>query len=181
MHVIGRTRLRSLTGWRAAAASLTGAGLTAVCAQIGFHLPGNPIPVTLQVFAVICCGMALGGRLGAISQIEYLLAGAAGAPVFAGFKGGIGGPTAGYLVGFVVAAYVTGALAERLRVRSFSGLCVAGLAGAAVIYVFGRAWFALWLGDLSGLRSWAFGVAPFVGVDALKVVAAAAICGRRAR
>ena len=156
--------------------------MTAACAQIGFHLPGNPIPVTLQVFAVILCGMMLGGRLGAISQVEYLVAGAAGAPVFAGFKGGLwalAGPTGGYLVGFVAAAFVTGMLAERLTRRSFAGLCVAGLAGVAVIYVFGRAWLAVWLRDASGLQSWALGVAPFVGIDAVKVAAAAAISKRR--
>ncbi len=178
MQVWIAARSRELTGWRAAAATLAGAALTAVCAQIGFYLPGNPIPVTLQVFAVVSCGMALGGRLGAISQIEYLVAGAVGAPVFAGFRGGLGalaGPTGGYLVGFIAAAYVTGTLAARLDRRSFAGLCAAGLAGVVVTYLFGRAWFALWLGTASGLASWALGVAPFVGIDAIKVAAAAAI------
>ena len=184
MQVSARIRPSRLTGRRAVAASCAGAALTAVCAQIGFHLPGNPVPVTLQVFAVVMCGMALGGRLGAISQIEYLLAGAAGAPVFAGFKGGLvvlAGPTGGYLVGFVAAAFVVGELVEGLPRRSVAGLCLAGLAGVAVIYIFGRAWFAIWLGDLTGLGSWALGVAPFIGLDAVKVVAAAAICRGRAR
>ena len=184
MQVAVGVRRWELDGRRAVVATLAGAGLTALCAQIGFHLPGNPIPITLQVFAVVFCGMALGGRLGAVSQIEYLLAGAAGAPVFAGFKGGaaaLAGPTGGYLVGFAAAAYVTGALAERLEGRSFAGLCAAGLAGVAVIYLFGRGWFALWLGDASGLTSWALGVAPFVGIDAIKVASAAAIWRRLSR
>ncbi|MCX8053385.1 MAG: biotin transporter BioY, partial [Armatimonadetes bacterium] len=91
-----------LSGWRSVVATLAGAALTSVCAQIGFYLPGNPIPVTLQVFAVALCSMMLGGRLAAISQIQYLAAGLLGAPVFAGFKGGVGalaGPTGGYLLG----------------------------------------------------------------------------------
>ncbi|MGB9619679.1 MAG: biotin transporter BioY, partial [Armatimonadota bacterium] len=119
----------------------------------------------------------------AISQIQYLAAGALGAPVFAGFRGGIGalaGPTGGYLVGFVFAAYVVGAMADRTRRGSFAGLCLAGFTGVLVIYVFGRAWLGLWLGNVSGLASWALGVAPFVAIDAVKVLAAAAICGRRA-
>ncbi len=184
MRVSVVAKNRELTGWRAAAATLAGMGLTAVCAQIGFHMPGNPIPVTLQVFAVILCGMGLGARLGAVSQIQYVLVGAAGAPVFAGFRGGFGvlaGPTGGYLVGFVAAAYVAGLLSQRLRERSFAGLCIAGFAGVVIVYVFGRAWLGLWLGDASGLTSWMLGVAPFVGIDGIKAVAAAAICRGRAR
>ena len=184
MHVLARVRTEPLTGRRAIVASLVGAGVTAICAQIGFHLPGNPVPVTLQVFAVVLCGMMLGGKLGAIAQIEYLAVGAAGAPVFAGFKAGwpaLIGPTGGYLVAFVAAAFVVGSITERIERRALRSAVAAGLLGVGVIYILGRAWFAVWLGDLSGLRSWALGVAPFAGIDALKVLAAAAIWSRRGR
>ena len=181
MNVIARVKARELTGYRALAASLMGAALTAACAQISFHLPGNPVPVTMQVFAAVLCGMALGGKLGALSQIEYLAAGLAGAPIFADFKAGpaaIVGPTGGYIVGFILAALVVGLVAERSR-RTFAHRCVAGFIGVAVIYTFGRAWFAVWLGELTGVRSWLLGVAPFVGVDAAKVMLAAAISSQR--
>lgn len=182
MNVIARVKIRELTGYRALAASLMGAALTAVCAQISFHLPGNPfVPITMQVFAAVLCGMVLGGKLGALSQIEYLAAGLAGAPIFADFKAGpaaLLGPTGGYLMGFVLAALVAGLVAERLR-ETFAHRCVAGFLGVAVIYTFGRAWFAVWLGELTGIRSWLLGVAPFVGIDAAKVMLAAAISLRR--
>jgi len=173
-------RLRKLTGWRALSASFAGAVVTAVCAQAAFHLPGNPVPVTMQTFAVVACAMLLGGRLAAIAQLEYLALGVAGVPVFAGLKAGpaaLAGPTGGYLVGFVVAAFIVGTAIERAPRPSFSARVIAGMLGILAIYVLGRAWFALWLGDVSGLMSWAFGVAPFVAVDAVKVVLAAQLCG----
>lgn len=183
MQVLSRMNTKQLTGRRALIASLIGAAATAACAQVAFYLPGNPIPVTLQVFAVACCGMLLGSRLGALSQAQYLAAGAAGAPVFAGFKGGylaLAGPTGGYLVGFVAAAFVIGLITERMELRSLTTTVMAGLTGVAVIYILGRAWFGVWLGDISGLRSWLWGVAPFVGLDVAKVTFAAALCiGRR--
>lgn len=179
-EVLARVRAREVAGREALIASLIGAALTAVCAQIAFHLPGNPVPVTMQVFAAICCGLVLGGKLGMLSQIEYLVAGAAGLPVFAGLKGGyvaLVGPTGGYLVGFVLAALVVGSIAERMERRTIAGLLAACLLGVAAIHLLGRAWFAVWLGDVSGTRSWLLGVAPFVGLDAAKAALAAVLCG----
>ncbi|MGQ9455937.1 MAG: biotin transporter BioY [Armatimonadota bacterium] len=167
-----------LEGYRALLATTGGALFTAACAQASFYIPGNPVPVTLQVLGVCVCGMLLGARLGAISQIEYLVAGLLGAPVFAGFRAGpaaIMGPTGGYLIAFVPAAFLIGAVATRFR-ASFHGLVFAGVLGVFVIYVFGRAWLALWLGSPSSLESWVLGVAPFVGVDMAKVVLAAVLC-----
>ncbi len=184
IRVLEQARRRELTGRGAVVASLIGAGVTAVCAQLAFYLPGNPVPVTMQVFAVVACGLMLGSRIGALAQLEYLAAGAAGLPVFAGLKGGVGaiaGPTGGYLAAFVVAAFVVGAVAERTRRGSVAVDCAAGLLGVAVVYTLGRAWFAVWLGDVSGLRSWALGVAPFAGLDAVKVALAAMLCGGRRR
>lgn len=176
--LIAITHDQPLLGYRALLATLGGAIFTAACAQASFYMPGNPVPVTLQVFGVCVCGMLLGARLGAISQIEYLVAGLLGAPVFAGFRSGpavIMGPTGGYLIAFVPAAFLIGAVAARFR-TSFQGLVLAGVLGVFVIYVFGRAWLALWLGSPDSLESWILGVAPFVGFDMVKVVAAAALC-----
>lgn len=182
MRILDLTYTRELTGRRAVVASLTGALLTAACAQIAVCLPGNPVPVTLQVFAAVLCGMVLGSRLGFLSQAQYLAAGALGLPVFAGFKGGwlaLAGPTGGYLVGFAAAAFLIGRIVENAPRATFRTRVLAGLTGVAAIYVFGRAWLSVWMGDLTGLSAWVLGVAPFVGIDCLKVLAAAAICGRR--
>ncbi|MDH7601748.1 MAG: biotin transporter BioY [Armatimonadota bacterium] len=169
-----------LTGWRAALATVVGAALTAASAQVCFYLPGNPVPVTFQVFAVALCGMLLGPRLAAVSQMEYLVAGVLGLPVFAGFRCGmsaLAGPTGGYLVAFVPAAYVIGFLAWRFT-GSLAGLAAAGFTGVAVIYTLGRAWLAIWLGDVNSLNSWILGVLPFVGLDLVKVTIAALACRR---
>ncbi len=182
MRILERVCTGELTGHRAAIAALTGAILTAVCAQIAFYLPGNPVPVSLQVFAVLLCGMALGSRLGFLSQLSYLAAGVAGLPVFAGFKGGwfvLAGPTGGYLVGFAVAALVVGWIVDRTPRAAFGARVLAGFTGVAVVYVLGRAWLALWMGDVTSLSAWLLGVAPFVGADSVEVLAAAAITSGR--
>lgn len=182
MRILERSILREQSGYRAFLLTLMGAGLTAVCGQIAVHLPGNPVPITLQVFAVVLCGMMLGSRLGMLAQVEYVAMGAMGLPVFAGFKGGwfaLAGPTGGYLAGFIAAAFVVGWICERAAQATFSLRVLAGFVGVAVLYTFGRAWLAIWTGDLTGLTSWVWGVAPFVGVDCVKVIAAAAISSRR--
>ena len=150
MHIpmdLAGNRARALTGRKAIAASLMGAALTAACSPLAVHLPGNPVPITLQVFAVACCGLMLGSRLAALAQIEYLAAGLLGAPVFAGFKGGpvwLAGPTGGYLVGFVAMAFVVGLISER-SAGTFYARFIAGLVGVSVLYTFGTAWLAVWL------------------------------------
>lgn len=179
-ELIKRSKAFGLSGHRAIIATLLGAALTATCAQLSFHLPGNPVPVTLQVFAVSLCGMVLGGWLAAVSQLEYLTAGLLGLPVFASFKCGPGaltGPTGGYLIAFVPAAFITGVLASRFR-NSLCGLALSGLTGVVVIYLIGRAWLALWLGNLTSPESWVLGVLPFVATDVVKVWCAALISRR---
>jgi biotin transport system substrate-specific component len=180
MHVLTRVRSRKLTGYQALIASLIGAALTAVCAKIVFYLPGNPVPVTGQVFAVIFCGMMLGSRVGALSQIEYIAIGLMGAPVFCGTASGpliLAGPTVGYLAGFVAAAYMVGRLMETRERASFRFACAAGIIGVGVIHTLGVGWLAIWPGhQFAGLAAWVIGAAPFVGVDVVKVVIAARLC-----
>jgi len=154
------------------------AALTAVGARVQVHLPFTPVPVTGQVFCVLLAGAVLGARLGFVSQVQYLAAGAAGLPVFAHGGGPLAllGPTSGYLVGFPVAAAVVGALAGRLLVRG--GTMVACLCGVGVIYVFGLAWYAVWTAALGHpvalVAVLAQSVAPFVLLDVLKATLAAA-------
>ena len=186
MYVLADVKTLRLAGWRAFAASLIGAGLMAVCAQLAFYLPGKPVPITMQVFAVVCCALVLGSRWAAVAQVEYLLAGLMGAPVFAVIKAGpaaFAGPSAGYLIGFVPMAYVIGTLFERSARRDVASAVIAGLAGVCALYVFGVMWLAVGYGTMfPGVGAWVVGVAPFVGVDAVKVAAAAVLCvGRRGR
>lgn len=173
MRVLADIRSRELTGRQALIATLAGAGLTAVCAKLAFFLPGNVyVPVTMQVFAVILCGMVLGGRLGAVAQMEYVAAGVFGAPVFA-FKAGpaaLLGPTGGYLIGFIAAAYVIGILVERWNAEGFASYWLAGLFGVAVIYTCGVSWLCFW-----GVPQLAV---MFLGLDAAKAALAAIIAMR---
>lgn len=166
-------------------AAMVFAGVTAACSQISFHLWCTPVPVTLQVLAVILSGLVLGRKWGAISQIQYLTMGAIGMPIFAGFKAGptaFVGPTGGYLIGFVVGAYAAGWMFERLDGRTQFAAWLAGFVGIAGVYAFGSTWLAVWL-MFMGASSWSvammnsyrLGIVPFIGVDLLKAIGASSL------
>ena len=181
------TQVRTLTFTRTIRGQLILATGFALLTALGALLQINigPVPITLQVLFVLLSGLVLGSRLGALSQVEYLAIGFAGAPVFAGGKSGLIallGPTGGYLAGFVAGAYLAGLVAESAgrpgRVRFF----LAGLLGTAAIYISGMVWlstwFAIghgtnWLAELSS--AWQFGVLPFIGVDVVKAVVASGV------
>ena len=155
-------------------ALVAGASLvTALAAQVAVPLPGSPVPLTGQTFAVLLTGAALGARRGFLAQTLYLLQGAAGLPVFAGGLGGawlLAGPSGGFLAAFPLAAAVTGALAERGWDRRFAGTLAAMLLGSAVILLAGAAWLARFLPPAQALAA---GVWPFVPGDLFKAAAAA--------
>lgn len=171
--------------------SLLFAVVTAVGAQISFRLWFSPVPVTLQVFTVILSGLVLGSRWGAISQIQYLFMGAIGMPVFSEFKSGLtafAGPTAGYLVGFVVGAFVAGWVFEQFKKKTWPATWIAGIAGIIGIYALGAPWLALWLKFVVGKPwegcvrgAWMLGVVPFIGVDILKAIVASNLTNLRSR
>lgn len=149
---------------------------TALAAQVQFHLSWTPVPITGQTFAVLLAGAILGARLGALSQMLYVVAGFF-LPFYAGGESGwtyATGSTAGYLVGMVVAAYLVGLLAERNQDRSFLTSVPAMLFGSAVVYAIGVPWLAH-VAHLSAQDAIAKGVAPFIIGDALKSVAAGAV------
>lgn len=150
------------------------AGLTALLAQVRIPLGFTPVPVTGQTFAVLLAGAALGARLGATSQLVYLAAGAVGFPVFTGGGSGIEyftGATAGYLVGFVLAAALVGRLAERGQDRKVNTAVTAFLAGSAVIYACGAIGLMI-TAEMDLTTAIAQGVTPFVFGDVLKATAA---------
>jgi biotin transporter BioY len=125
---------------------------------------------------VLLTGVLLGSRRGSLSVLAYLAQGIAGLPVFApGGAPGLTrllGPTGGYLLGFVAAAYATGLLAERGWDRKMTTALLAMLIGNAIIYAFGLPWLALFVGIEDTLP---LGLYPFAGGDVLKAVLAAAL------
>ncbi len=159
---------------RTAALVVGGALLTAAAAQLVFRLPWTPVPVTGQTFAVLVVGGALGWQRGAASMALYMMLGAAGLPFYAGGERGweaATGATAGYLVGFVVAAAAVGHLAQRGQDRRFETSVPAMLAGMAIIYVFGVSWLAIHL-SVDSATALELGLVPFVIGDAIKLAVA---------
>jgi biotin transport system substrate-specific component len=152
-----------------------GSLLVAAMAQVRIPLPFTPVPLTGQTFAVLLVGAVLGSRRGAASLLLYLVQGAVGLPVFAGGASGLlymSGPTGGYLVGFVGAAYLVGMLAGRGLDRRVPSALLAFLAGEVVIYLFGVAWLSVYLGLRQALVA---GLLPFLAGDAIKLATAALV------
>jgi biotin transport system substrate-specific component len=156
---------------------LAGTGFVALAAQVSFELPFTPVPLTGQTFAVVLVGAALGALLGLASLGLYLFVGALGAPVYSEGSHGwdvLTGPTGGYIVGFVIAAFLIGALAQRRWDRRFSSAVAAMLTGNVVIYLVGLPWLAAdqGLGFEDTLEA---GLYPFVVGDLLKLYLAGAL------
>ena len=159
--------------------------VTVVAAQVSFRLWFTPVPVTLQVLAALLSGLVLGSKWGAISQIQYLALGAAGAPVFANWTGGPAafvGPSGGYLIGFVFGAYVAGWVFECSKARTNLAAWAGGFGGIAAIYLLGASWLLVWLTVTTSRPIIAcissavtLGIVPFIGVDLIKAAAAAAL------
>lgn len=150
-----------------------GSLLVAALAQVRIPLPFTPVPITGQTLGVLLVGAGLGSRRGAGSLALYLVWGILGLPVFTGWSSGIAhlaGPTGGYLVGFILAAFVTGWLCERKLDRRWTTALLPFLAGEAIIYLFGVTWLASFIGARQALVA---GLWPFLPGDVLKLVLAA--------
>jgi len=151
----------------------------ALAAQIAMPLPGTPVPLTLTPFVVVLAGLLLGPLDAAAAMAIYLIAGAAGAPVFAPIgPPGLArllGPTGGYLLAYPVAAAASGLIgAGRAR---FGARLVAAIAGILVIYMGGLSQLSILTSNVTTAAVW--GVLPFVAADLLKAIVAAAVSGRR--
>src|SRR5271168_1328228 len=180
----------SFEGLAGQAVQLLSANLLLIlCAKIAVPLPGTPVPLTLQTFGVLLIAVFFGARTSALAAALYLVEGAAGLPVFQPFGAPAGlrlfGPTAGYLLAFPPAAFVTGWLMERLQARTtaaagsvthgLSGWIAVGAAlvpGQAIILICGWARLASLIGAQLAFTQ---GVLPFLPGDLFKVAAVAAI------
>ncbi|MBR5095146.1 MAG: biotin transporter BioY [Oscillospiraceae bacterium] len=162
-----------------------GVALLTVCSWLSLPalLPSG-VPFTLQTFAVCLLAALYGWRLGSWTVAVYLLLGAAGVPVFSGFRGGLGallGVTGGYLAGFLLTALTVGLAADRLS-RRLPVLLGAMALGLALCYAFGTAWsvllYARDTGPISVGAALSWCVLPYLLPDAVKIVLAALLCGR---
>lgn len=168
------TRLAPRSRVASAAAVVGFALFTALMAQLEIPLWFTPVPITGQTLAVLLTGAALGLRRGAAAQALYVGLGAIGLPFYSGGDGGwvaATGATGGYLVGFVLAAALVGALAERRHDRSVLTAVPAFLTGTVVIYLCGVGWLAGFL-DVGAVRAMELGLVPFVVGDLVKVALA---------
>lgn len=145
--------------------------ITAVLAQISIPMPLG-VPMTLQTFAVTLAGIILGAKRGAISMLIYLLLGAVGVPVFAGFAGGftkIVGPTGGFLISFPIMAYIIGKGMELRQKKGMLALMV--VLGTISNYVVGIAMYCLIM-KASVITGFTACVLPFIPTAVIKAVLA---------
>ena len=161
-------------GWlRDSVLIVLGTLFVALLAQVKIPLSFTPVPLTGQTLAVLLVGATLGSKRGALSMLLYIALGAFGLPVFAGGAAGLAylsGATLGYLIGFVIAAYVIGLLAERGLERSVRTSILPFLIGTVIIYICGVAWLTIVLGSIS--KAVMAGLVPFLIGDLIKLLAA---------
>jgi len=152
--------------------------MTALGAYVRIPLPFTPVPITLQTFFVILCGAVLGKKLGSITQASYVLLGALGMPIFQSYGFGmahIAGPTGGYLIGFVVAAFVTGTIVNKNNEStSFLRTVFAMSLGLLCIYFFGAMWLSVGY-KFELAKAFSLGVFPFIPGAIAKLACATAI------
>ena len=159
-------------------ATLAVAGALAMTLSAKAQVPFYPVPLTLQTFVLLLLGATLGWRMAAASIAIYLLEGAFGLPVFAFTpEKGIGlaymaGPTGGFLASYGFAAVLIGWFAEQGANRSLTKLAAVMVAAEIIVFAMGFGWLATFLG---AEKAWAYGVAPFLVPDAIKVVLAASL------
>ena len=163
--------LRSGVG-REVVLTLGGSLFIALAAQLQFVLPFSPVPITGQTFAVLLLGALYGSKRGPATIVTYLALGVMGLPVFAGGAFGVAslvGPTAGYLVGFLAAAFVVGLLSERGWGRRPWTAAASMITGTGIIYLAGVFWLSRFVGWEAVLST---GFLPFLAGDALKIALA---------
>ena len=173
-----RTAVFGRSTWLTEAILLAaGVLLIALSAQVTFHLPNTPVPISGQTFAVLLVGSAYGATRGFSTVALYLLVGIVGFPVFSSGTSGweqVSGATGGYLVGMLFAAALVGLLAERGLDRKLSTAVTSMLTGNVVIYAFGLTWLYHELPNATVESTLAAGLYPFVVGDLVKTYLAGA-------
>jgi biotin transport system substrate-specific component len=165
-----------------AAIVIGASAVIAVCARLVLPLPFTPVPLTLANFGVLLVGLTLGSKRGFAAAALYLAWGAMGLPVFS--PAGVGGmaqlfgPTGGYLLAYPVVAFLAGWISEHGTI-SFTRNLIGGFVAELVLFAAGISWLAIVTG--SWQRAVAFGLAPFIFAEVMKVMAAAAIARRLQR
>jgi len=152
---------------------LGGTALIAISAQIA--VPMFPVPMTLQTLAILVVGLAYGARLGTVTLLAYLAEGAAGIPVFSSGNAGLPymmGPTGGFLVGFVIMAFLAGYAADRRLTAGIVSTSAVTLVLSALLYIPGLLWPAVAMGKTLDTL-WLHWMSPFLIGDAVKAVLAA--------
>ena len=155
---------------------LLGSFLITLLAQISIHLPFSPVPITGQTMGVLLVGALLGSRMGTLSVCTYILKGAIGFPVFAGFKGGIMvllGPTAGYIYGFIPAVLIMGWATENGITSRFYLSLFFCVVASFLILLLGTLYFLIFNMSFSDART--IGLYPFILGDFFKSLAVAVI------
>ena len=138
--------------------------------QIAIPLPFTPVPIATQSHVVLLLASFLGSKRAVLATILFLAQGAFGLPVFAGGMGGAAwllGPTGGYLIGYVAAAFVTGYLVQQMKNRTSWKIFSAMAAGNAIIFLFGASYLSKFVGVE---KAFLLGVAPFLLGDFLKLM-----------
>jgi len=139
-------------------------------------IPLGPVSMVLSNFVILLSGLLLGSKRGTAVSFTYLLLGVLGLPVFAGGTSGIAhiiGPTGGYLLGYLPAAFITGLISEH-KERLLKKDLLALICGALSIYALGIPWLKFSL-DMSWIKAISAGMLPFLIGDAVKIIAAALI------
>jgi biotin transport system substrate-specific component len=159
--------------WFKQAAVILGASMIiALCAPVSIRLPFTPVPIAIQAHVILLISCLLGSKRAAMTVLTFLFQGAIGLPVFAGGTGGVhilAGPTGGYLLGYLAAAFITGYLMEHMAHRTSSKAFAAMGLGNLVVYIFGIPWLSRYTGWAS---AFVLGMLPFLIGDLLKLVAA---------
>ena len=158
------------------------AAITCILAPLSIPLAGG-VPVSLATFAVMLSGVLLGGPLGALSQLIYVLLAAVGLPVLAGWTGGLGivlGMTGGYIIGYIPCAWLTGLIYKKYGETAKKPVkilfMILGMtAGNIVLYVIGTAWF-MFITEMTLEASLAACVIPFIPGNIIKMAAVIIIC-----
>ena len=171
------TRHNSLSDTRNLVLCALCAAITCVLAPVSIPLAGG-VPISLSTFAVMLSGVLLGGNLGAVSQLIYVLLGAAGLPVFAGWTGGLGkilNMTGGYIVGYIPCAWLTGLIYKKYGETAKKSvkillMVLAMTAGNIVLYVIGTAWF-MFVTGMTLEASLTACVIPFLPGNLIKMAA----------